>query len=187
MKRSIMLLACLGLLIRPAEASTMPRADLGGKDARYFGIGVGTGLSVSVDVPVIPKMTLGGSLGTGWWGGADAQLYDLRMVYGFVEGGRKDLSIAGILGIWGASRFASFAGLAPGLEVGFGLAYPITHLLTVRLNLLVPYYGFAGGGVYDFFGGPAGGLELAYKFRPFLEGTAGFNGHGNGLGLKLNF
>lgn len=176
--------SCLFAL--PAAASTMPRADMAGKDARYFGLGIGNGLSASVDVGLSKDVTLGASLGTGLYQGEYSR-FDVRMLYDFVNGGRRGLSVAGILGLWGGSRWGTAYSLAPGVEIGFGLAYPFTRQLTGRLNLVVPYFGLAGGPYYDLFGGPSGGVELAYKFQPHIEGTIGSNGHGNLLGLKLNF
>lgn len=181
----------LGLAIAlPAAASTMPRADMAGHDDRYFGVGIGNGLSVSLDAPLNRQLTLGGSIGTGvLWDNTLAR-YDVRAVYDFVNGGRRNLSIAGILGVWGTNPpFINPYGTQgwPVLEVGFGLAYPFTRRLTGRLNLIVPYYGSIAGPYYYFFSGPAGGAELAYAFTPAVEGTIGVNGQGNLLGLKMNF
>lgn len=190
MKALAAALVWLCLASSPVLASTLPRADIGGQDARYFGLGVGNGLSVSVDVPLNASLTLGASLGTGLFGGAFPTEYDLRVVYDFVRGAAHGLSIAGVVGVWGAPGAAGFTGpfgLSPGLEVGFGLAYPFTPQLTGRLNLMVPYYGLFAGPYYMGFGGPSGGLELGYRFRRYLEATLGSNGHGNLLGLKMDF
>ncbi|MNX83720.1 hypothetical protein D3C86_1154940 [compost metagenome] len=176
--------ACMVAL--PALASTMPRADIAGKDSRYFGLGIGNGLSASVDFALNKDVTLGASLGTGLYQ-AEYSRFDIRLLYDFVNGGRRNLSVAGIIGLWGGSRWGSAYSFAPGIEIGFGLAYPFTRELTGRLNLVVPYYGLSGGPYYDLFGGPSGGVELAYKFQPHIEGTIGSNGQGNLLGLKLNF
>lgn len=166
----------------PASASTMPRADFGGADARYFGVGIGNGLGVSLDVGLNRQFSLGGSVGTGVLGFVEASRYDIRAVYAFVPGGRRNLSIAGILGLWGGTTYQSQY-----LEIGVGLAYPFTPAFTGRLNLVVPFYGLLAGPYYNTWGGPAGGLELAYKFQSNLEGTIGSNGQGNLLGLKIGF
>jgi len=191
MKRLIphALLASLAGLAQSAGASTMPRADLGGRN-NYFGIGLGNGVSASVDLGLTRQLTLGGSIGTGLLGYSEPNRYDIRLLYDFIAGGRHNLSVAGIIGLWGGSYW-SWANtpfnLAPGIEVGVGLAYPFTPRFTGRLNLVVPYYGITGGPYYNYWGGPSGGLELAYKFQPHLEGTLGTNGQGNLLGLKLDF
>lgn len=179
-------LAATCLVALPASASTMPRADIAGKDARYFGLGIGNGLSASVDFGLSKDATLGASLGTGFYQ-AEYSRFDIRLLYDFVNGGRRGLSVAGIIGLWGGSRWGQAYSFAPGIEIGFGLAYPFTRQVTGRLNLVVPYYGLTGGPYYDLFGGPSGGVELAYKFQPHVEGTIGSNGQGNLLGLKLNF
>lgn len=166
----------------PALASTMPRADFGGADGRYFGVGLGNGLSVSLDAAVNRQFSLGGSIGTGVLGYVEASRYDIRALYAFVPGGRRSLSIAGILGLWGGTTYPSQY-----LEIGVGLAYPFTSAFTGRLNLVVPFYGLLAGPYYNTWGGPAGGLELAYKFQSSLEGTIGSNGQGNLLGLKIAF
>ena len=177
----VALAACLFTAL-PAAASTMPRADFGGINARYFGIGIGNGLGVSLDVALNRQFSLGGSIGSGVLGTIEANRYDIRGLYAFVPGGRRNLSIAGILGLWGGTSYSTQY-----LEVGVGLAYPFTPLLTGRLNLVVPFYGLLAGPYYNTWGGPAGGIELAYKFQPHLEGTIGSNGQGNLLGLKLDF
>ncbi len=188
MRSTLASLAILGALALPAGASTLPRADLTSPDMRYFGIGVGHALSVSADFAVTPSWTLGASLGSGFWNDPEPYRYDVRAVYAFVNGGRTALSIAGILGIWGGTAFQNPYNLGhlPVPEVGFGLSFPYQAFIA-RLNLIVPYYGQVAGPYFYMFGGPAGGLEIAYRVRPYMEATLGINGQGNYLGLKLDF
>lgn len=190
MLRTVATVAMLGALALPAAASTLPRADITGRDMRYFGLGVGHALGVSADVAMGPQWTLGASLGSGFWNDWEPYRYDARAVYSFVNGGRTGLSIAGILGLWGGTgQFQNPYGLgrAPVPEVGFGLAYPFTPDLVARLNLIVPYYGQIPGPYFYMFGGPSGGLEVGYRVRPYLEATVGVNGQGSYLGTKLDF
>lgn len=176
----------LGLgLATPAWGSTLPRADL--MEGGYLGLGLGTGVSVSLAIPLASRLALEGSLASGLWGGQDAQSYDLHLSYGLVQGGRKELSVAGLLGLWGASRFTGFGALAPGLEVGFALEYPFTPQLTARLSLLVPYYGLTSSWLHDLFGGPAGGAEVGWRVVPWWELTLGYNGQGAIVGSKLSY
>lgn len=96
------------------------------------------------------------------------------------------LSLSGILGVWGTSRFDDFnKSRWAGLELGVGLAYRFTPQLTGRLNL-VPglIYPFGPGRFTDYYA-PAGGIELAYRFSSSLEGTIGYNGQGDILGLRF--
>lgn len=168
-----------------AEASTMPRADFT-RGSRVLGLGAGNGIGASIDVAVSPQLSLGGAVGSGVFG-FNTTRWDVRMLYQFVNGGRRNLSVVGLLGVWGDSGYRTVLGLAPGLEIGFGLSYPFTRELTGRLNLAVPYYGSLGGPYFNAFGGPSAGVEIAYRFQPHLEGTLGSNGLGGVLGAKLNF
>lgn len=168
-----------------ADASTMPRADFT-RGSRVLGVGAGNGIGASVDVAVQPNLSLGGAIASGVYG-FDSTRWDVRMLYQFVNGGRRNLSVAGLLGVWGDSRYQRPLGLAPGIEIGFALSFPFTRELTGRLNLAVPYYGTLGGPYFNAFGGPSAGAELGYRFQPHIEGTLGVNGMGGLLGAKLNF
>ncbi len=178
-------LLALAVAAPVAEASTMPRADFT-RGSRVLGLGVGNGIGASVDVAIQPNLTLGAGIGSGVYG-FNTTRWDVRMLYQFVNGGRRNLSVAGLLGVWGDTGYRAPLGLAPGLEIGFALSFPFTRELTGRLNLAVPYYGALGGPYFNAFGGPSAGLELGYRFQPHLEGTLGVNGLGGLLGLKLNF
>lgn len=189
MLRTLATVACLGAFALPANASTLPRADITSRDMRYFGLGVGHALSVSADVALGPQWTLGASLGSGLWNDPEPYRYDVRTVYSLVNGGRAGLSIAAILGLWGGGAFQNPYNLGnlPVPEVGFGLSYPFTRDFVGRLNLIVPYYGQIPGPYFYMFGGPSGGAEVGYRVRPYMEATVGVNGQGNYLGLKLDF
>ncbi len=171
--------------ISDAAASTMPRADFT-RGSRVLGLGLGNGIGASIDVTVRPDLSLGGAIGSGVYG-YDTTRWDAHLLYLFVNGGRRNLSVAGLLGIWGDTGYRGTLGLAPGLEIGFALSFPFTRELTGRLNLAVPYYGNLGGPYVNAFGGPSAGVELGYRFQPHLEGTLGMNGLGGLLGAKLNF
>ena len=167
----------------PADASLLPGADFD-SEGRTLGLGIGYGGGLSLDW----------GLGKGILAGISAaQLMaplgsrvDIRMLYQFIDGERKGLSIAGIIGLWADTGFTgSPFPFMPPLEGGFGIAYPLTPGLTARLNLVVPL--FAPRRPFDAFGGPAPGLEMGYRFRPNLEGTLGLNGQGNLVGVRLGF
>jgi hypothetical protein len=180
-------LGAFTVFAEPAAASTLPQADFN-LNVRYFGLGVGNdNVAASLDLPFSREFMVGGSIslpGFGY-GFARIPLWDVHGVYQFVGGGRRDLSIAGVFGAWGGSRWSgdSFTNL----ELGFGLAFPFTNRFTGRFNLMVPYYGTIPGPYYYTFGGPASGAELGYLFSPKVEGTLGVNGQGSVLGLTIHF
>lgn len=187
MKRLLLAAFAVGLCALPVAASTLPQADFPANH-RLLGIGAGNdNISVSLDVPLSTNLSLGGSVNLPGVGvGTNRAIYDVRGMYRFVDGGRRNLSIAGILGFWGTHWYGSTS-FINNLELGFGLAYPFTHQITGRLNLVVPYYGTVAGPYYFTFGGPAAGLEVGYLFNPNLEGTLGANGQGGILGLNIRF
>ena len=179
-KRSIV----LGLLLAaglgaPALASSLPVAE-----ADRTSISIGFGPSVAFDANIAPHMLLGGSIGLPFLvSGTESGRYDVRVTYEFLQQGA--FSLAGIFGVWGSVNFVtpSFSRWV-GLELGVGLAYRFTPQLTGRLNI-VPGFGFPfGAGFRDFYP-PAGGFELAYRFTPGFEGSLGYNGQGDILGLRF--
>lgn len=186
MKRLILAALATGVLATPALASTLPQADFPA-NRRLLGIGAGSdNVSVSLDVPLSTALSIGGSVNLPGVGiGTSRLIYDVRGLYQFIDGGRRNLSIAGILGFWGTHWYGG--GFTNNLELGFGLAYPFTQQITGRLNLIVPYYGILEGPYYFTLGGPAAGLEIAYLFNPQIEGTLGVNGQGGLLGLNIRF
>lgn len=175
-------LALAGALVAgtalPASASSLLAADL---SRNTFGLGVGDGVSLSLDFPLSSRFSLGGSLNAGgffinrsttWIGN-----FDLRGQYQLIE--RSPLTLSIIAGVAAYAPGFVNPGFAP--FVGVGLAYPFTRQLTGRLNLLA---GFGPGG---FYANSPYGFELAYKFTPAIEGTLGYNGRGDVLGLKIGF
>ena len=181
MRRYLVVLAGVLATASPAQASLLPGADFR-DDRRVVGVGLGYGGGASLDVGLGKGMLAGFSA---------AQLLsppgsriDLRLLYRFIDGEGKGLSIAGIFGLWGDTGFRSgpFPFMPP-IEGGFGIAYPLTSRLTARLNLVVPL--FTPQRAFDSFGGPSAGLEMGYRFLPSLEGALGLNGQGNLLGIKF--
>lgn len=168
-------------LASPVMASTMPKAE-----ADRSSIVIGLGPSFSFDANLAPHMLLGASVGlpflvSGFTGVPGR--YDVRLTYEFLQQGA--FSLAGIFGVWGNVRFDNPSiSRFFGLELGVGLAYRFTPQLTGRLNI-VPGFAFpVGTGVADFYP-PAGGFELAYRFTPTFEGTLGYNGQGDIIGLRF--
>lgn len=179
-------------LAAPAMASTLPEADFT-YGQRVLGLGIGQGISGSVDVPISRQVSLGGAIGIPAFALSE---FDVRGLYKFVDGGRKGFTLDGILGVLGAT--ALYPGAPPAnLEVGIGMAYPFTDKIIGRVNLVIVPFLFGNNGNAGFvanpafyngiFAGPSGGLEVAYRFTPRLEGTLGENGLGNLLGLKYAF
>lgn len=171
----------VGGSILPAAASTMPKAE-----ADRSSVVIGLGPSLSFDANLAPNMLLGASVGLPFlvsgFNGVPAR-YDVRLTYEFLQQG--GFSLAGIFGIWGNVRFDNPSiSRWVGLELGVGLAYKFTPQLTGRLNI-VPGFGFPfGTGVADFYP-PASGFELAYRFNSNFEGSIGYNGQGDIIGLRF--
>jgi hypothetical protein len=187
-------LAGLGGPAGVAAASSLPAADVGDRPKLGLGVGAGFGWrpggSVAVDWPVTDGVAVGGALASTFTGGAT---FDLRGVYRFVEGSREGPSIAGIVGLWGATgglgpdpRFTLGVPIAP--SIGFGLAYSPLDKLALRLNLAYsPFFAY-GTETLGFIGGPPStGIEAAYALGPGLEVTAGLNGNGDILGVSYLF
>jgi len=179
MKKVFLALTLLLASSVPAMASSLPVAE-----ADHTSISIGLGPSVSFDANIAPRLLLGGSLGLPFLvSGSSFGRYDVRLDYKFLQTGA--FSLSGIFGVWGSVNFVnpSLSHWA-GLELGVGLAYHFTPQLTGRLNI-VPGFGFPlGTGVADFYP-PAGGFELAYRFTPTFEGSIGYNGQGDILGLRF--
>ncbi|MBI6547088.1 MAG: hypothetical protein HY692_09855 [Cyanobacteria bacterium NC_groundwater_1444_Ag_S-0.65um_54_12] len=170
------------LVAKSATASMLPPADFK-PTSRTVGIGLGYGGGVAVDLGIERNLSAGISFG--YLAAPIGNRFDLRLLYQFVNGESKSLTIAGIIGLWADTGFADspFPFLPP-LEGGFALSYPITPQLITRLNLVVPL--FSPRRPFDIFGGPAAGVELGYRLRPNLEGTIGLNGQGNLIGLRFH-
>jgi hypothetical protein len=168
-----------GIALMPASASTMPKAE-----ADRSSISIGLGPSISFDANVAPHMLLGASVGLPFLvSGSNFGRYDVRLTYEFLQQGA--FSLAGIFGIWGNVNFVTpSVSRYIGLELGVGLAYRFTPQLTGRLNI-VPGFSFPFGTGFTDFYPPAGGFELAYRFNPSFEGTIGYNGQGDIIGLRF--
>lgn len=176
-------LFCVIAALQPlsqAKASTMPKAEVDRSS-----ISVGFGPSVSLESKIGPMTSLGGSLGLPFLvdGGVSGR-YDLRLTHRFLQ--QNHFSLSGIFGVWGNARFDDPSrSRYVGLELGVGLAYQFTPQLAGRLNLVPGLtFPFGPGRVVDYYA-PAGGFELAYRFNSGLEGTLGYNGQGDVLGLRF--
>lgn len=171
------------LLTGPVQASTLPKAEV---DHSAFVFALGP--SIALDFKLAPQVSLGGSLGLpflveGFNNGVNSR-YDVRVMYRFLQ--QSGFSLSGIFGVWGNANFSNTQlSRWVGLELGLGLAYKFTPQLTGRLNLVGGYNFFGGRGFnfYDYYP-PASGFELGYKLNPNLEGTLGYNGQGDILGLR---
>ena len=163
-----------------AQASTMPKAEVDRSS-----ISIGLGPSFSIDSKLGPATSLGGSLGLPFLvEGGNSGRYDIRVTHRFLRQGA--FSLSGIFGVWGNLRFdRPERSRYLGLELGVGMAYAFTPQLTGRLNI-VPGFAFPfGEGRFTDFYPPAGGFELAYRFNSGIEGTIGYNGQGDILGLRF--
>lgn len=168
----------------PASASSLLGADI---KRSTLGLGLGNGISAAIDFPVAKQATLGASANFGGWGwGGLGANFDVRGQYRLLERIESlplTLSLmGGVAGYTaGVSGFGVF-GVAP--FVGVGLSYPfIPNKLIGRANVLVGFgFGTFGATYYA-----PNGAEIAYKFTPSLEGTLGWNSHGDILGLKYAF
>jgi hypothetical protein len=180
------LLAGLLLLISPlsATASTLPKVD-----APSSSLSLGSAPALGLDIALGTQSTLGASFAAPFYYGSNFGItrYDVRYVHRFVN--QENFSVGGIVGVYGDIDFFRNSGLplsGLGLELGIAIAYRFTDQLTGRVNI-VPGIGFlqsnGGFGLFP----PAGGLELAWRFSPNLEGSLGFNGNGDIAGLRLIF
>jgi hypothetical protein len=180
------LLVGLLLLLCPltATASTLPKIDVPSSS-----LSLGSAPALALDLALSPQGTLGASFAAPFYYGSNFGItrYDIRYMHRFVSQDR--FFVGGIVGIYGDVDFFRNSGLplsALGLELGIAIAYRFTDELTGRVNI-VPGIGFlqsnGGFGLFP----PAGGLELAWRFSPSLEGTLGLNGNGDIAGLRLIF
>jgi hypothetical protein len=193
MHRAIAALAALALTLAVsplARASSLPRVDFGEKPLLGVGLGANqnwaTSGSLSLDVPFADTFLLGGSIATRIDGSVN---FDLRGMYRFIEGGKEGPTVAGILGVWGAPGQAGFT--LPGQVaplVGFGLAYPATDQVDLRLNLAYsPFFQYTHEFLTFIGGPPLAGVEVSYQLTPIMEVTLGVNGRGDFLGANLAF
>lgn len=173
-----------------AWASSLPKVDFGDKPTFGFGLGINqtlrTGGSLSLDVPFGDAIMLGGSVATNLDGSIN---YDVRGLYRLIEGSTAGPTIAGMIGLWGAPGTPNFT--LPGAVaplIGFGLAYPATEKIDVRLNLVYsPFYNYTTEFLTFIGGPPTSGVEVGYQLSPNMEVTLGINGRGDFLGANLTF
>lgn len=180
MKKFVLSLAAVAAAVSlstPAFASSMPKADFG--RGNTLGLGLGNGVSLSLDFPVGGMLSLGGAVSAQSF---SSNTIDLRLLYKLVHGGRDRLFLDLLGGVqFYGPTFGNFSVVSP--FIGVALAYPFTSRLTGRLNVAASF----GTGGAGFNGTRASGLELAYEFTPNLEGTLGYNGRGDVIGLKFSF
>jgi hypothetical protein len=163
-------LPLLALMAPHAAASTLPAADGSGT---VLGTGVGNGVGVSVDGRLSGDTRLGVSLGMSLPLGLVPN-YELRLAHRVRTGtGRLDLALMG-------GAFGAGAAMPLGAELGAGLAYELVPRLTGRVNVLIGT-NFVSGVMFT----PSSGAELGFAFTPRLEGTLGYNGRGEVLGLRI--
>ena len=170
------------LLPSPALASSMPAAD---RVANH--IALASGPALAAEWNLAPRWTIGASLATPWYFWQD--FGSLRYgTFGMVQLLEIDgFFIAGIVGLYGDLNFGDLDRYAPlGLQLGAAFAYQLNPKLTLRLNLVpgvslrLPPNGWV---IFP----PAGGAEIAWRWSPNLEVTAGYNGNGDILGLNWIF
>ncbi len=177
----VVAMAAVATMAGPAVASTMPGADDTGV---CFGAGVGYGgLAVSLDAPTGSPLRLGASVGSGNPFGSPLS-FDIRGTYRLPDVGVPHLALDGIAGLVGGLGYGStfpHGGVA-GLEAGFGAAYHFVPRLVGRVNLVygIPFYG-----AFPWYGAPASGLEFGYEFSKQLEGTVGWSGLGENVGIRV--
>lgn len=170
------------LLIQPSLASTMPGAD---RPISRLNLGSAPGLGV--DLALDQRTVMGLSLATPFYFASD--FGTLRYsAHGMYQVLRQDgFYMALVMGIYGDLYFPDLS-RHPILAVqgGAALAYDLNSQLTLRLNIVpgislqLPPQGWI-------FFPPAGGVELAWHIHSHLEGSLGFNGNGDILGLSWIF
>lgn len=165
----------------PADASTLPDAAIPGGPV----LGVGLGPSLSLDFPLSDRASLGVAVGIPFYE-FNVAVADARLMYRLTD--RTPVAVSLLAG-----AFIGFGGKPAlvttpiGVEVGVGLSHTFASSpVTVRGNIVV---GIPTGNRFPRFGAgffsPSSGLELGYKFSPTIEGTLGFNGMGDVLGLRV--
>ncbi len=179
----VALIAAVAAMAGPARASTLPGADDTGV---CFGAGVGYGgLAVSLDAPTDSPLRLGASVGSGEPFGSPLS-FDIRGTYRLPSVGVPHLALDGIAGFVGGLGYVGSPlphGWGAGLEAGFGAAYTFVPKLVGRVNLV---YGIPFDGGIPWYGAPASGVEFGYKFSKQLEGTVGWSGLGENVGIRVH-
>lgn len=163
-------------MARPVAASSLPQGQMEGQTVVGLGLGPAGGVDFQIN-----KLSLGFSLGTSFFKFSQATA-DIRLLYEFF---RDPFSLALVVGVVGDTSFGRFApGIAP--EVGVAITYFfIPGKLVLRVNAVASIPVGASGRFFGGFFAPAGGIELGYRFNSRLEGTLGFTGHGEFIGLRV--
>ncbi len=182
MKYLLLIFPLLACLTAPARASSLPQADFQGL---HFGLG--SGPSASLEVALSPQLGLGGAIASPLlFGGLGVARYEGHLSYRLLSSQAVDVAvIAGAFGDLNLSQRADLS-LSPfGLELGLGIAWHVSKLLSVRVNIVpaLPFSQAASLGLFP----PAGGVEVGYHPIPALEVTVGFNGNGDLFGFNYRF
>lgn len=175
------LLCCL-LAALPAQASSLPKADLQG-----HAVSLGTAPSLGLEFSLTPNWAIGSSAALPFFYGNFGFIrYQLHSSAELLH--RDNLYIRGIVGVFGDIDLLQRQDLqlSPvGLEAGIGLAYRFNELFTGRLNMVAgigfPYS--TGWGLFP----PGGGIEFAFHPFPEFEASIGFNGNGDILAIRYLF
>lgn len=184
MLRPLLLLSlCLLCTSGLAQASTLPVADSQGAILR-----LGSGPSLGLDLPLFPRIRLGGSLALPFYQGLDLGVgrYGLQAQFELLN--QDGFLIAGFAGLFGDLNLSPHpreSALSPiGIQMGAGFAYLLHDSLRLRLNLVPGFYLTLPPVGWTFLG-PGSGLEVAWRPWSRLELSLGWNGNGDMLGLNL--
>ncbi|MGV3524762.1 MAG: hypothetical protein ACO1RX_11070 [Candidatus Sericytochromatia bacterium] len=182
MKHLFSALCLMGVCALPAQASSLPKADLSRSS-----VALGTGPSLALDLALTPTWSLGGTLAMPLFYSLPGVVrYDLRTTALLFE--QQGLSLRGVFGGFGSldpyqrpdTQLSPF-----GVEAGLAVSYQISDWVTARLNVVggigFPYS--LGFGLFP----PAGGIELAFRPFDYFEATVGFNGNGDILSARYLF
>lgn len=168
-----------------AEASSMPKAD----EATMSG-SIALGPSAGGDKFISDKISIGGSIAypvsrTGFNFGITPAGYEGRVMYRILQEG--DFSLNALVGAYGSVNPAAIGSSNfLNVEAGVAMAYKITPELTARVNIVPGINVLNFGGAFGLNNAaPSSGAEIAYKFSPTMEGTLGWNGNWDVLGLRF--
>lgn len=177
---------CFSLLLgaaAPLQAAHLPAAD-----RSKSSLMLGSAPSLGASWQFSRRLELGFSAATPFFFGDDFgnPRYSLYAQYQLLNQNGFYMGIIG--GLYGDLNLrGSTAGYSPAyLQFGAALAYDLNRQLTLRLNivpgisLFIPPEGWL-------FLPPVGGVALAWRPRPWLEASLGFNGNGDILGLRYLF
>lgn len=170
-------------MMGPAFASSMPKADLRGKNS----ITLGSAPSLAMELSLNNNWAFGGSIAAPILFEVKGFVrYSLHTSYTFLE--TDSFVVRGLIGTFGDLDYLqrSDLQLPPiGIQAGIEMSYQINQWVIARANF-VPGIGIPQSKGYGLFP-PAGGVEAA--FRPFnnFEASLGLNGNGDILALRYLF